>query len=101
MLPKVDTSAVDKSFETAIEHMKTAIELGRVGREHKEIALKQPLREATIIHREQSVIDALQSLESYVQTELNVRQSKVFKGRVSVRFAEGRCRWKGTGKDTR
>lgn len=74
MLPSVDTAVVDKSFETAIEHMKTAIELGRVGREHREIALKQPLKEATIIHRDQKVIEAIKSLEAYVMSELNVRK---------------------------
>lgn len=74
MLPSVDNSIVDKSFETAIEYMKTTIELGRVGREHREIALKQPLREATIIHREHKVIEAVRSLEAYVMTELNVRK---------------------------
>lgn len=73
MLPSVDNTIVDRSFETAVEHMKTAIELGRIGRDHREIALKQPLKEATIIHREQKVIDAVKSLEAYVLSELNVR----------------------------
>lgn len=74
MLPEVDTSRVNKSFETAVEHMKTTIVLGRVGREHKAIALKQPLKEATVIHRDQAVIDAVKSLEKYVLSELNVRK---------------------------
>lgn len=76
MLPEVDTSHVDKPFEAAIEHMKTAIVLGRVGREHKEIALKQPLKEATVIHRDTSVIESVRSLEMYVRSELNVRTVK-------------------------
>lgn len=73
MLPEVDSKAVNKSVEESIEHMKMAIELGRVGREHRELALKQPLKEAVIIHRDQEVLDAIKSLESYVLSELNIR----------------------------
>lgn len=73
MLPEVDDSHVDKSFEVAVEHMKTAIVLGRVGREHRGVALKQPLKEATIIHRDEEVIKAVKSLEGYIKSELNVR----------------------------
>lgn len=73
MLPTVDETLVDKSFEDSIEHMKGAIELGRVAREHREIALKQPLKVATIIHRDENVLKAIQSLEGYVRSELNVR----------------------------
>ncbi|PXF43520.1 Isoleucine--tRNA ligase, cytoplasmic [Gracilariopsis chorda] len=73
MLPSVDKTAVDKQFEDAIEHMKAAIVLGRLAREHREIPLKQPLREATMVHRDQKILDAIKSLEGYVTSELNIR----------------------------
>lgn len=73
MLPEVESSFVNAEIEEAIEHMKSAIELGRVGRDHREIALKQPLKEAIIIHRDGNILKAIQSLEGYVQSELNVR----------------------------
>lgn len=73
MLPEVESPVGEKHIESAIEHMKMAIELGRVGREHREIALKQPLKEATIVHRDKSVLEAIQSLEIYIQSQLNVR----------------------------
>lgn len=73
MLPEPESFTEEKHIEEAIEHMKMAIELGRVGREHREIALKQPLKEATIIHRDESVLNAIRSLESYVRSQLNVR----------------------------
>lgn len=73
MLPSVDTAAVDKKFEDAIEQMKAAIVLGRLAREHREIPLKQPLKEATVVHRDQSILDAIKSLEGYVTSELNIR----------------------------
>lgn len=73
MLPPLESAVVDKKIEESIEHMKTTIELGRVGREHREIALKQPLKEMSVIHRDCRILDAIKSLESYVLTELNVR----------------------------
>lgn len=76
MLPDFDKSAVDKGIEEAVTHMQEAIKLGRVAREQREIALKQPLKEATIVHRDQKVLDAIISLEGYVKTELNVKDVK-------------------------
>ncbi|CAN8077198.1 unnamed protein product [Agarophyton chilense] len=76
MLPNVDKAALDKQFEVAIEHMKDAIVLGRLAREHREIPLKQPLKEATVVHRDQRVLDAVKSLEGYVKSELNIRTLK-------------------------
>lgn len=76
MLPAADISNMDKSFETAVEHMQSAIEGGRVAREHREIALKQPLKEVTLIHRDDKVVKAIKSLEGYVKSELNVRSVK-------------------------
>jgi isoleucyl-tRNA synthetase len=73
MLPEIDTAAVDQSFEEAVRHMQSVILRGRVGREHREVALKQPLKNALVVHRDQSVLDALQGLEAYIKLELNVR----------------------------
>lgn len=103
MLPEVRTAAVDKKIEESIEHMKTAIELGRVGRDHREIALKQPLKEAMVIHRDQKVLDSVKSLEGYVMSELNVRSLKYSTDElefVSLKAdADGRVLGKKLGKD--
>lgn len=74
MLPEADESVVDKSFEEAVSYMQDAIVRGRVGREHRDMPIKQPLREARIVHRDQAVLDALRPLESYIKLELNVRE---------------------------
>ena len=55
--------------------MKSAIELGRVGREHREIALKQPLKEITIIHCDAQVLEYIKAVEGYFLSELNVRHA--------------------------
>lgn len=103
MLPEVDSSAVDKSFEEAVGHMQSVILRGRVGREHREVALKQPLKEAKIVHRDQQVLNALQGLEGYIKLELNVR-AVVFSTDdgtfVSLKAdADGRVLGKKLGKD--
>ncbi|KAI0559460.1 isoleucine--tRNA ligase cytoplasmic [Gracilaria domingensis] len=76
MLPSVNQDAVDKQFEVSVQHMRDAIVLGRFARWHREIPLKQPLKEAIVVHREQGVLDAIKSLEGYVKSELNIRTLK-------------------------
>jgi isoleucyl-tRNA synthetase len=73
MLPEADKAAVDHSFEKAVSHMQEVILLGRVAREHRDLAIKKPLKEALIVHREESVLDAVKMLESYLMLEINVR----------------------------
>jgi isoleucyl-tRNA synthetase len=73
MLPTVDVATVDTSFERAVEHMQDVILRGRVGREHRDLAIKKPLKEALIVHRDPTVLSSLHSLESYIKLELNVR----------------------------
>lgn len=73
MLPSVDSAQINEEIEESIEQMKKTIELGRVGREHREIALKQPLKEVIIIHRDEKVLKSIQAVEGYVLSELNVR----------------------------
>jgi isoleucyl-tRNA synthetase len=76
MLPELDTSVVDQSFEEAVGFMQEVILLGRVGREHRDLAIKMPLKEALVVHRDEAVLKAVQKLESYVMLELNVRTIK-------------------------
>lgn len=103
MLPSSDTAAVDKSFEEAVEHMQEAIGLGRIAREQRGIQVKQPLKEATIVHRDQTVLDAVKSLEEYVRTELNVRELHYSTNEVQYMLlkadADGKVLGKKLGKD--
>jgi isoleucyl-tRNA synthetase len=73
MLPTVDMSTVDLSFEQAVAHMQDVILRGRVGREHRDLAIKKPLKEALIVHRDDTVLASLRNLEPYIKLELNVR----------------------------
>jgi isoleucyl-tRNA synthetase len=103
MLPEVDALAVDQSFEEAVAHMQAVILRGRIGREHRDLAIKQPLREARVVHRDPAVLDALRGLEAYIKLELNVRSVAFSTNEdafVLLRAdADGRVLGKKLGKD--
>eukprot|EP00188_Purpureofilum_apyrenoidigerum_P000327 Plantae.Rhodophyta-Purpureofilum_apyrenoidigerum.ctg11373.p1 GENE.Plantae.Rhodophyta-Purpureofilum_apyrenoidigerum.ctg11373~~Plantae.Rhodophyta-Purpureofilum_apyrenoidigerum.ctg11373.p1 ORF type:complete len:562 (-),score=111.21 Plantae.Rhodophyta-Purpureofilum_apyrenoidigerum.ctg11373:245-1903(-) len=73
MMPELRDDLVDKSFEAAVARMQESICLGRVARERRNISVKQPLRQCTVIYRDQAVLDDIKTLEAYVKSELNVR----------------------------
>ena len=72
MMPPSRTAAIDRDFEQAVAHMQQAILLGRTLRERHGIALKQPLRRARIVHRDEQAVQRVRALEHYVRLELNV-----------------------------
>jgi isoleucyl-tRNA synthetase len=53
--------------------MQEIILLGRQKRNQEKIKVKTPLSNLTIIHAEQSVLDQIKKLESYIKIELNVK----------------------------
>lgn len=72
-LPEADESSMDTSFERAVLYMQDVVVRGRLAREHRNLALKKPLKEVLVVHRDTRVLEALQKLESYIKLELNVR----------------------------
>ncbi len=72
--PVADTSLLHPDLETAVARMHQVILLGRRQREARKINLRVPLPQLTIIHRDKTLLAGLQELESYIVTELNVKQ---------------------------
>ncbi|OQV24386.1 Isoleucine--tRNA ligase, cytoplasmic [Hypsibius exemplaris] len=64
---------VDVNIERAVARMQTVVELGRQARERRTLPIKSPLAEVVIIHRDESFLEDIRSLEFYVQEELNVQ----------------------------
>jgi len=60
-------------LEVAVGRMQQVILLGRQKRESVKIGLRTPLAKITIINRDESLLEQMKSLESYVREELNVR----------------------------
>lgn len=74
MIPDPKLDLIDKNIERAVQRMQAVIELGRVLRDRKTIPIKYPLPEMIVIHREETYLQDVKSLENYVLEEMNVRK---------------------------
>lgn len=71
--PQVREELFDEKIELAVSRMQTVIELGRNIREKKSISLKTPLKTLVILHDDENYLKDVESLKTYIQEELNVR----------------------------
>ncbi len=71
--PVADESLVDSQLESAVGLMQQVILLGRRQREDRKVNLRVPLSQLTVIHHDDEVLSNLRALESYIVTELNVK----------------------------
>jgi len=76
-LPTPEAQFIDKSVERRVEAMRTVVETARVLRKRKNISIRYPLIEMVVIHRELQFLEDIQSLESYILSELNVEKLTV------------------------
>lgn len=74
MLPTPNSNLIDKKIESAVSHMQTIIELGRVIRDRRTLPIKYPLSEVVVIHQDASFLAEVKELEHYILEELNVRK---------------------------
>jgi len=71
--PEVRQELFDDEVERRVKRMQTVIEQGRLARDRRTVSLKTPLKSLIVIHSDQQYLDDVQSLESYIIDELNVR----------------------------
>lgn len=74
MIPEPKLDLIDKNIERAVQRMQAVIELGRVLRDRKTIPIKYPLPEMIVIHRDETYLRDVKSLEKYVLEEMNVKK---------------------------
>ena len=72
--PEFDLDQKASGLEVAVDRMQQVVLLGRQKRESVKIGLRTPLSTITIIHRDESLLEDMKSLEGYVRDELNVRE---------------------------
>lgn len=72
--PEVRKELFNPDIERRVSRMKTIIDLGRVSRERKAIGVKTPLKSLVVIHPDESYLEDVRSLESYISEELNVHE---------------------------
>ncbi|MDD2942145.1 MAG: isoleucine--tRNA ligase [bacterium] len=65
---------IDRQLELAMELFEDVILAGRSIRNDLGIKLRQPLSSLKIVHPQQSALDGLKTLDSYIREELNVKQ---------------------------
>ncbi len=77
--PEVDHNRVDKELEENMDMVIDIAELGRKARQKEDIKLRQPLREAVVVHGEKETERAVDTFEDILKDELNVKELKVLK----------------------
>lgn len=71
--PTFNDKYIDSTLEDAVERMQQIILLGRQKRNQVQIKVKTPMQRLTIIQQDQKTLNEIKKLESYIQTELNVK----------------------------
>lgn len=71
--PQVREEWFDSAIEVAVSRMQKVIDMGRNIREKKMISLKTPLKELVILNADPEYLKDIDSLSSYIKSELNVR----------------------------
>lgn len=74
--PLFKEDRIDTGLEDAVARMQELILLGRQKRNQTGIKVKTPMQSLTIIHQDQSLLDGISKLESYIKTELNIKDIK-------------------------
>jgi isoleucyl-tRNA synthetase len=73
--PSVNESYFNPTVERMMACMQVVIELGRTIRERRNVALKIPLCELVVIHKDSQFLEDLKQLDTYIKKELNVRET--------------------------
>lgn len=60
-------------LETSVQSFQHLIIMGRQMRNDIKVKLKTPLRQATVLHRDKTVLDDIQRLSDYIKAELNFK----------------------------
>ncbi|CAE6418726.1 unnamed protein product [Rhizoctonia solani] len=72
--PDVKEEYFDSVIERQVKRMQSVIELTRTLRERHNRALKTPLKELLVFHPDEEYIKDVQSLQRYIESELNIRE---------------------------
>lgn len=71
--PASDSAKINEGLEVGVELMQQVLVLARQQRNDAKIKVKIPLKSLKIIHRDDSILEQIRKLESYVLSELNVK----------------------------
>lgn len=72
--PVAQESLINKDLEDAVGRMQQIILLGRQKRNMAQVKVKTPLATLTIVHKDEKLLKEISKLESYIKTELNIKE---------------------------
>ncbi len=72
--PEADEDLIKPSLEDAVGRMQQLILLGRQKRNQVQIKTKTPMASLTIIQQDKETLDEISRLETYIKSELNVKE---------------------------
>jgi len=72
--PEADDDLIQPMLEQAVTRMQHIVLLGRKKRNQEKVKIKYPLRELTIVHEDQVLLDEIAKLENYIKSELNIKE---------------------------
>ncbi|KJE96152.1 isoleucyl-tRNA synthetase [Capsaspora owczarzaki ATCC 30864] len=73
MIPEPKTGYANADIERVVARMQSVIEMVRVVRDRRNLPVKYPLSEMTLVHSDKQVLDDVRLVESYLLEELNVK----------------------------
>ena len=71
--PVAKLESADETLEDAMSRIQQIILLGRQKRNQISVKVKTPLRRLTVINKNQDLLSEIKKLESYIQSELNIK----------------------------
>ena len=71
--PEADEKSIQPLLEQAVSRMQHIILLGRQKRNQEKVKTKYPLANLTVVHKDKALLDEISRLESYLSSELNVK----------------------------
>merc|ERR1711964_97932 len=72
-VPEVQEHLYDSDLERQVATMMHAVTLGRAARDKSKVSFKVPLTKMVVVHPDQSYLDDVSTLKTYVQKMLNVK----------------------------
>ncbi len=96
--PQVDSACLDPTLERRMATVRAVSTLGRRVREDHKIKVRQPLRELTVVHRDDEVRADVMAAAELIASELNVKQVSVEKDESVVATVTVKPNFKTLGK---
>ncbi|KAL0239278.1 hypothetical protein PCE1_004966 [Barthelona sp. PCE] len=76
LVPYPAPFVVDDELVSVVDEVFFTIQLLREVRECNKLSIRRPIKSATIVHRDQNVINAIKQLDEYIKLEVNIMELK-------------------------